>query len=46
MAEIGCTPGANTPGSLAPKNITIGINIRYDMTPPANIMPAMRGPMM
>jgi hypothetical protein len=39
-------PGGNTPGIPSPKNLIIGINSRNDITPPAHMIEAMRGPMM
>ena len=37
--------GGNGTGMYAPRIVSSGNNTSHDSTPPANIVPAMRGPM-
>ena len=46
IALISLVPGAIGTPKCSPKNLIIGINSKYDITPPAAMIDAMRGPMM
>src|SRR5207247_10731434 len=37
-------PGATGPVTLSPKNLIAGIRTRYESTPPAHMIEAIRGP--